>query len=580
MRARWGSLSLRSKMFFAFGALILLAAVVISIYSASLAVTEMDAYMLGSLDRNLRYVGREIEGQLHSAGSQAILFAGSAAVSRALTDYDSKEPLAQWEGWRELQAACNYWMATNQLSDIRIHIDGRYLFLRDGQRYIPDVAAPEALRERQGNVQVLWDMFSVPGLYSCYAPIVAGWRQTGYVELRLPLAPLLRVMDTQLQTGMTCYLTDGDSLMNAAGELLAMPAALKQQPLDGGDLTHIHHAAPEGKLLYTVMKLEGYPLCLIGEMPAALISASSAENLRSIALILALVLAIAFLLAWRISRSICSRLEKLKVAMATVRTGQLAVKVDETYDDEMGQILKTFNSMAADLKVTTETALINERVGREAELRLMQAQINPHFIYNTLESISWADANHDTERVQFLVRNLSGFLRANLSKTHQNATVAGEIAAIRAYWNIQSYRFGDGIRLEIEAAPECMGVSLMPLLIQPMVENALLHGILPKPDREGCVRLRVGLVNDLLLIEVEDDGVGIAPDALRRLRQALESQTEGSYGLWNVHQRVRAQFGDAYGLSVQSEEGNGTLCILTLPVTETEKSKSSANPEK
>lgn len=113
-----------------------------------------------------------------------------------------------------------------------------------------------------------------------------------------------------------------------------------------------------------------------------------------------------------------------------------------------------------------------------------------------------------------------------------------------------------------------MGVSLMPLLIQPMVENALLHGILPKPGREGTVRLHIGLMSGLLLIEVEDDGVGIAPEALQRLRQALESQTEGSYGLWNVHQRVRTQFGDAYGLSVQSEEGNGTLCILTLPAQE------------
>lgn len=569
MRARWGSLSLRSKMFFAFGALILLTTAVISIYSASLSVTEMDAYMLGSLDRNLRYVGREIESQLHSAGNQAALFSGSAAVSRALTNIDDKDTVTQWADWRELQTACNYWITANELSDVRLHIDGRYLFLRDGQRYIPSIEAPEALRARQGNAQVLWDMFSAPGLYSCYAPIVAGWRQPGYVELRFPLAPLLQAMDTQLQTGMTCYLTGGDSLMNAAGELLAMPEALDPQALSADGLTHIHHATPEGKLLYTVMKLEGYPLFLIGEMPAALISASSAENLRSLALILALVLAIAFLLAWLISRSICGRLEKLKAAMATVRTGQLAVKVDETYDDEMGQILKTFNSMAADLKVTTETALINERVGREAELRLMQAQINPHFIYNTLESISWADANHDTEHVQFLVRNLSGFLRANLSKTHQNATVSGEIAAIRAYWNIQSYRFGDGIRLEIEAAPKCMGVSLMPLLIQPMVENALLHGILPKPGREGTVRLRIELMNGLLLIEVEDDGVGIAPEALQRLRQALESQTEGSYGLWNVHQRVRAQFGDAYGLSVQSEEGNGTLCILTLPAQET-----------
>lgn len=559
--AWWRSLTLRSKMFLSFGLLILFSTALIAGYAISLTTSEMDAYALSTIDRNIQYVSREISAQLRNTQGQAILFANDKTIRESLDGYASGSDLNKYERWMGLYKTCDLWIATRQLSNIRLHLREDLQFLRDGQRFISGTAKAEALLAKQNGQEVLWDLFTQTGSYSCLVPL-SGWHPMGYVEVEMNIAPLLQALDTRSQTGMELFLSNGEVLLGADGTLIPIDASLALPA--SGELTHIHQTRQGVKLLCTALKMEDFPLYLIGQMPAALLSESAMEHLRSIMALLAAVLVVAFLLAWFISRSIFSRLEKLKTAMAQVEAGSLHVQVDGASTDEMGQILQAFNHMAAELEITTETALRNQRISKEAELRLLQAQINPHFIYNTLESISWAAQGHDVAHVHYLVRNLSDFLRASLSKTQQISTVAQEISAIRSYWNIQAYRFGQRIRLEVQSAPAAMDVSILPMLLQPLVENALLHGILPK-ESPGQVCLRLETCDDLLIIEVEDDGVGIPPEELEEIQRAIESQKEGSYGLWNVHQRVRTQYGEEFGLSVQSTPGEGTLCILTIP---------------
>ena len=572
IRNGFEGLSLRSKMFLAFGLLILLSTAVIAAFSYSLAASELDAYALQTIDRNIQFVSSEVEAQLRATQAQGILLRSDKTVREALDGYSGKTPLEQWESWSALNNTFNMWTATRQLSEIRLHLKENLLFLRDGQRFISGTDRPEALKEEQGEGNAYWDLFSREGFYSCFTPLTAGWSRAGYVEIQADASPILTALDTKMQTGMSLYLTDGREFLDAGGKSAAYEMGLTL-PEGEKSLSHIHETVNGIKMLYTVLKIADSPLYLIGEMPAALVSQAGMGTLSSILFLLAGVLALAFLLAYFISRYICLRLEKLKSAMALVQGGRLDVKVEEAGQDEMGQILHAFNHMAADLKTTTETALRNQRIGKETELRLMQAQINPHFIYNTLESISWAAAGHDTAHVEYLVRNLSDFLRSSLSKTRQLSTVAGEIKSIQSYWNIQDYRFGGRIKLRVEAEPAAMDVKVLPMLLQPLVENALLHGILPQKEREGSVTVRAELAEDLLILEVEDDGLGIPPEELSQLQRLIESQSEGSYGLWNVHQRVRTQYGEEFGLSVQSAPGEGTLCILTLPAAEKQTGK-------
>lgn len=555
----WRDLSLRSKIFLCFGTLILLSTAAITLYAVSITISELDAYALQSMERNAQYVSREISALLRNTQMQSVLFASDKTVDEALAGYDAKTTLQKWESWSALQKNCTLWVATKQLGDIRIHFYASHQFLRDGIRFYEGVEKVSALARRQGERDAYWDLFSDTGCYSCLTPLVVNWHNMGYVEVQMSLAPLLEVMDTQSQTGMALSLTDGVQVLDAAGQVSAYNLGLALPQTE--EMAYLHH----DDAIFTVLRMDPYPFYLVCETSAVLISEKGVASLRSILMLLAAVLLGAFLLAWLTSRFICSRLERLKGAMIRVKDGERDVHVDDSSGDEFGQILRVFNQMAADLKTTTETALRNERISREAELRLLQAQINPHFINNTLESISWAAASHDDAHVQYLVRNLSAFLRASLSKTRQMYTVAREWQSIEAYWNIQQYRFGDRICLQTSLPPELSEVPILPMLLQPLVENALLHGLLCRPERGGCVRLSAERVEDLLIIEVEDDGVGMPPQQLKAVQSGMESQTAGSYGLWNVHQRVRTHYGEEYGLSLQSRLDEGTLCILTVP---------------
>lgn len=568
IRTWWHTLTLRSKMFLSFGLLILFSTVFVALYAISLTTSEMDAYALSNINRSIQYASHEISAQLRTTQERAVLFANDKTVRDALDGYASSTELNKYERWREIYNVCDLWIASKQVHHIRLHLQEDLKFLRDGLRFISGTDKVRLLQQTQPDATVLWDFFSQQGLYSCLAPI-AGWRSMGYVEIEMDASPLLESLDIRQQTGMELFLSDGQVLMGADGILLPMDDSIILP--EQSESTHTHQTAYGVKLLCTTLKMNGYPLYLVGRMPAALLSESAKGSLQSILALLVAVLALAFLMAWLISRSIFSRLEKLKNAMAQVETGSFRVQVDAS-EDELGQILQAFNHMAAELEITTETALRTQRISKETELRLLQAQINPHFINNTLESISWAAQGQDVPHVHYLVRNLSDFLRASLSKTQQISTVAQEIRAIRAYWNIQAYRFGQRIQLEVSVAPEATDVRILPMLLQPLVENALLHGILPKGS-PGMVSLRLETCDDLLIIEVEDNGVGIPPDELEKLQTAIDSQMEGSYGLWNVHQRVRTQYGEEFGLSVQSTAGEGTLCILTIPVENVKNEK-------
>ena len=564
IRKKWRDASLHNKIFFSFGLLILISVTVITICAVSMAGSELERYALKMNERKLQYVSKEINSLLSNTRAQAILFAGDKTVQEALEKYETKTTLEKYESWSALQKNCMLWVATRQLADIRLHLYEDQQFLRDGIRYISKSKSKEAFE----NALSYYQLFEKKGYYSCYAPLTVAWKTIGYVEVSAGIEPLLKALDTHSQTGITIFLTDGFQILDADGNVREdLPVELPSTR----EMTHIHCNEKGERKIYSIVGLEQEPFYIIGEIPAALLSEKALDTLRNILLLLILVLLCTFALAWLISRSLCLRFQKLKAVMEHVQKGELDVWVEDNSEDELGQILHSFNLMAAELKKATEHAFENERIRRESELRLMQAQINPHFINNTLESISWAATSYDVAHVQYLVRNLSHFLRASLSKPRQMYTIAVELGSIEAYWNIQKYRFGEKIHLKISAQPEIMDALILPMLLQPLVENALLHGILNRKDRSGEVRLIVEKAETLLIIEVEDDGIGMTSEQLKVAQEEMENQTAGSYGLWNVNQRIRTQYGDEYGLSLHSEEGRGTSCILTLPFCENER---------
>ena len=211
---------------------------------------------------------------------------------------------------------------------------------------------------------------------------------------------------------------------------------------------------------------------------------------------------------------------------------------------------------------------------KKAELKALQAQINPHFLYNTLDTIVWMAEANQTDKVIEIVRALSSFFRIALSRGKDWISIRQEIEHVRSYLYIQKIRYRDILDYEIEIDDSILDGTILKLILQPLAENALYHGI--KNKRNGgtiCVRARRAEQN-LILLEVQDDGVGFTPYKLSKIQETLAANTdeilrsESGFGLENVHKRIQLYYGKQYGVSVESQYLEGTRVTVAIPLQE------------
>ena len=284
-------------------------------------------------------------------------------------------------------------------------------------------------------------------------------------------------------------------------------------------------------------------------------------------IILAAALAIVFLLRYsiRLSRSITAPLEELCRRAQRVDAGDLTVQEPvpseireiRTLSEGMEQMIGRLDDQMGEIKRRQESL-------RRTELALLQAQINPHFLYNTMDTIIWLiEADKQQEAVE-MVANLSSFFRHSLSKGEDVITLAEEERHVRSYLQIQHARYQDIMEYILDIDPELHDAMLPKLTLQPLVENALYHGIKLKRAK-GTIRITATLEDGCVLLRVEDNGVGITPRRLIQLREAMERDERVGFGLSAVNQRLRLQFGPEYGLGLDSTEGQGTTVTARIP---------------
>lgn len=222
---------------------------------------------------------------------------------------------------------------------------------------------------------------------------------------------------------------------------------------------------------------------------------------------------------------------------------------------------------------------------REAQLRALQAQINPHFLYNALDMINWSAIAHGAEDTSQMIEALARYFRLSLSKGQDTVGIAEELELARVYLDIQQNRFPSTFAYEILGEPELNGYRIPKLTLQPLVENALLHGIRKSPAKQGTIRIRAWLDEDGIRLTVADDGTGMDPEFARRLltepRPDLRTDGSGtSYGLYNVNERIRFFCGDGYGLSIETAPGAGTAVTVHLKAIPREGEEAVARDQK
>lgn len=249
--------------------------------------------------------------------------------------------------------------------------------------------------------------------------------------------------------------------------------------------------------------------------------------------------------------------------------GDFAVRASEDSNNELAVLGSSFNRMVEEIGKLVEDIRVEQLNLRATELKLLQAQINPHFLYNTLDTIVWLAEAGKKEEVVWMVSTLSNFFRTTLSKGRDYITVREEESHIRSYLEIQQFRYRDILKYEIQIPAELDEFMILKLTLQPLVENALYHGIKNKRGL-GHIRVTGELDGEKLVFRVWDDGIGMTQERLAQVRQMIrgevqsEDQSSG-FGLFNVWQRLQLNYGIEYGLEIDSLYGEWTESRVTIP---------------
>jgi two-component system sensor histidine kinase YesM len=288
----------------------------------------------------------------------------------------------------------------------------------------------------------------------------------------------------------------------------------------------------------------------------------------------------AVLAAWSLSRSIYIPIKKLNAVTATITKNDLQVLVDSDNVDEITELGRSFNIMIGKIKELLDSKIKEQENLKKAEMRALQAQINPHFLYNTLDTIIWMAEAKKTDQVVEIVSALSSFFRISLSRGMDWITIGEEVERTRNYLTIQRMRYQDIMDFRIEMDDEVSKNTVLKLILQPLVENALYHGIKNK-RQGGTIVVRAKRKSDKeVLLEVEDNGIGFTGDKLAQLQAELnddsgEIKMESGFGIGNVNQRIRLYYGKQYGLSVRSGYNTGTCVTLVIPAIPEEPTSNS-----
>lgn len=276
------------------------------------------------------------------------------------------------------------------------------------------------------------------------------------------------------------------------------------------------------------------------------------------------------LAAWSLSRSIYTPIKKLHDVTTTITKNDLQALMTSDNVDEITELGMSFNIMIGKIKELLDSKIKEQENLKKAEMRALQAQINPHFLYNTLDTIIWMAESKKTDQVVDIVTALSSFFRVSLSKGMDWITIGEEVERIRSYLTIQKMRYRDILDFKIDVDVDVAENTILKLILQPLVENALYHGIKNK-RQGGTIHVRARrLGENEVLLEVEDDGIGFTPEKLAKLRDELEDDSgeiklESGFGIGNVNNRIRLYYGKSYGVSIRSEYNSGTCVTLVIP---------------
>lgn len=324
--------------------------------------------------------------------------------------------------------------------------------------------------------------------------------------------------------------------------------------------------------IYTFSRSETTGWTVVGCMNMAELLKDSREANKIYMLTAIVLVVIAMLLSSFISKSITLPIQKLRNSMERVQEGDFkAADIVIPAENEIGSLTTSFNVMTHKIEDLMAQNVHEQELKRKSELKALQSQINPHFLYNTLDSIIWMAEGKKNEDVVVMTASLARLLRQSISNEDETVSIIQEIQYVKSYLTIQKMRYKDKLEYEIDVDPSIYSVHIVKLVLQPIIENAIYHGLKYK-DSKGMIWVKGHRDGRNAVIEIKDDGVGMDEETLTHIfeKHKVNYHSNG-VGVYNIQKRLSLYYGKEYGLRYESEKEKGTTVTVVIPMDQEEQ---------
>ncbi len=408
-------------------------------------------------------------------------------------------------------------------------------------------------------------------------------RLYGLNHVQLPYAGLLTV-DVAINSfndiltnykptrGSTIYLLDRENKIISSSDPANVGAFLPKEIYDAGEDaksdkvfdSFVKYTDKRSGTIISYKKMVDPKFIIVSASPSSEMYGELVSFNKVMVIVLVVCLALSFGVAMFLSDNVSYPIRKLVKSMSGVKDGNFDTALHYKRNDEFSFLISTYNKMMGQIKELIDKLYVSELNKKEAELQSLQAQINPHFLYNTLDSVNWLALKHKVPDISTMVTSLSDFFRYSLSKGQNIITLEHEKRQVESYLEIQRIRFRDKLDYAVDFPEEILGYSTIKLILQPIVENAILHGI-EKRRGKGRVSISAAKCGELIEIKISDDGIGSDVEELNRMLGENSGNTK-AYGIRNVNDRIKNTFGDPYGLTFHNNTPVGVTVVLKIPV--------------
>ncbi|MDG0792168.1 sensor histidine kinase [Cohnella ginsengisoli] len=372
------------------------------------------------------------------------------------------------------------------------------------------------------------------------------------------------------RTALLFLSIDADSMLHGLTEVQTEAYGIRIEDRQGRTLYSAYEklertdTADRGDYVYMTKEIPETGWRLVCFAPKKSLSVDATSIVNATALIVVICIGVLIFIIGLFSNGFVKRIISLNKKMTMVETGNLKISVSSSARDEIGQLTNKFGHMLANVNRLIEEVYQSKITQKEAELRALQTQINPHFLYNTLSIINWKALEIDAMEISQITNSVSRFYRAVLNKGKSIISVASELENATAYMQIQLIMHNYNFDFACDVEEELLQYDMINIVFQPILENALEHGIdqLRKGSRRGRIALRGQAEGDDMTFEVADNGPGIREELAE---EVLTSSSTAGYGLKNVHDRIQIRFGAAYGVWIRGTPGEGTTVYIKFP---------------